>query len=65
MPTFASGGTQRDGDMMGVIVEINAAYVGFFLLYSYLGLERLNFLVSVEMVRSLEETWWPEDCKTC
>ena len=29
VPTFASGGTQRDGDMMGVIVEINAASGGY------------------------------------
>ena len=28
--------------------------------HTYLGFERLSFLVRVEMVRSLDETWWPE-----
>ena len=28
--------------------------------HTYLGFERLSFLVRVEIVRSLDETWWPE-----
>ena len=34
---------------------ITDSYTGFD--YTYLGFERLSFLVRVEIVRSLDETW--------
>ena len=42
--------------MMGGDCREEASLLQANQIHSYLGLERLSFLVSVEMVRSLEET---------